>query len=535
MPGRMEFGFTYAGGQAAPKRARRDDEPFRLLLVGDFSGRGWKREHGGAPLPLARPVAIDAAAIDRAFGACGVALLIDGGDGEPAVVSFETVEDFHPDRLLARVPALGAALRLRVDLAARAPGPDTFESAERWLAQQVGLVSGGTAAPEAGPAPGEPAASAATASESADDAVARLLGRAPAAPAGAGAPASGSSSSPPATAAAAMRDLIASIVQPHVTPDPGPRRAQLLQAVDEVLAARLRAVLAAPAFRAIEGAWRGVERLVRTLDTDSELGVFLLDACRADLLDAVNAPDGNLEASALHRLLAASDRRYALVAVDLEVDRTREDLQLLGALGAVVARHGAALLGGAAPALAGSASLADLADPTAWRSPDEGAGGALWRALRESPIGRSVELALPRVLGRLPYGKKTDPIESFPFEELAPRAGRAPEARLWSPAAFAIAEVYGAAFRAEGWQLDAPAGQLDLEDLPAHSYDDDGELRLFAPAEVGLGERAATAVVAAGLTAILARRDRGAARVVTAGSIAIPAHPLDGPWRAGDE
>jgi len=516
MPGRMEFGFTFAGGRAAQKRPRRDDEPFQILLVGDFSGRGWKREHGGAPLPLARPIAVDAAAIDRAFGACGVALLIDGGGAEPTVMSLESLEDFHPDRLLARVPDLAAPLRLRADLAGRAPGAETFAAAESWLAQQVGLAAGAGAttaapAPETAQAPAKLNGGAAP--ESADDAVARLLGRAPQAPSATGASAGGS----PATAGAAMRDLIASIVQPHVTPDPGPRRAQLLQAMDEVLAARLRAILAEPAFRAVEGAWRGVERLVRTLDTDSELGVFLLDACRADLLEAVEAPDGNLEASAIHRLLASSDRRYALVAADLEVARTSKDLRLLGVLGAVVARHGAALIAGGGPSLAGSPSVADLADPTRWASPDEGADGALWRALRESPIGRSIELALPRVLGRLPYGKKTDPIESFPFEELAPRAGRAPEARLWSPAAFALAELYGAAFRADGWQMEALSGQLDLDDLPAHTYDDDGELRLFPPAEVPLGERAGAALVAAGLTAILARRDRGAARVLSVG------------------
>jgi len=534
MPGRMEFGFTFAGGKTAPKRQRSDDEPFRLLLVGDFSGRGWKRAHGGAALPLGRPVALDAAAIDRAFGACGVALLVDGGDGEPAVISFETIEDFHPDRLVARVPALAASLRLRAELASRAPGPDAFAAAEGWLAQQVGLAAG---APVAVPAAAAQAAAAspggtgAATSESADDAVARLLGRSPQTAVTSGA----SSSASPATAAAAMRDLIASIVQPHVTPDPGPRRAQLLQAMDEVLAARLRAILSAPDFRAVEGAWRGVERLVRTLDTDTELGVFLLDACRADLLDAVDAPDGNLEASALHRLLAASDRRYALVAIDLQVDRTREDLRLAGALGAVIARHGGALVAGAGPALAGSQTLAGLADPTTWRSPDEGADGALWRALRESPLGRSIELGLPRVLGRLPYGKKTDPIDSFPFEEIAPQAGRAPEARLWSPAPFAIAEMYGAAFRAEGWQMDTPAGQLDLEDLPAHTYDDDGELRLFPPAEVPLGERAGAALVTAGLTAILARRDRGAARILEAGSIATPPCPLQGPWLTSAE
>jgi type VI secretion system protein ImpC len=299
----------------------------------------------------------------------------------------------------------------------------------------------------------------------------------------------------------------------------------------------LRAVLSAPAFRALEGAWRGVDRLVRTLGTDAELRISLLDASRRDLLDAVSGgPDGNLEGSTLHRLLVADDRRFSLAAVDLDVALAGDDVRLCAALGAVVGRGGGALVAGAAPSLLGCDTLDALADPTQWRSPEQAPDGALWRALRESPIAPSIGLALPRVLARLPYGKKTDPIESFPFEEVGPRTGRAPDARVWSPAAFAIAEAYGAAFRAGGWEMDPSGsrGPFDLEDLPTHTYDDAGETRLFPPAEAVLGERAGAAIVASGLTAILARRDRGAARILGAASIATPAAPLAGPWVTRD-
>jgi type VI secretion system protein ImpC len=129
------------------------------------------------------------------------------------------------------------------------------------------------------------------------------------------------------------------------------------------------------------------------------------------------------------------------------------------------------------------------------------------------------------VLARLPYGKKTDPIESLPFEEVGSRIGRAPDARVWIPAAFAVAEAYGAAFRADGWAME-PSGRFDLDDLPAHTYDDAGETRFFPPAEVLLSERAGTAIVASGVTAILAHADRGTARILGAGSIAAPARPL---------
>lgn len=242
------------------------------------------------------------------------------------------------------------------------------------------------------------------------------------------------------------------------------------------------------------------------------------------------APDGNPEGSPLHHLLVADDRRFSLVAVDSAVALTGDDLRLCATLGAVVRRGGGALVAGAAPSLLGCDTLGAVADPTLWRSPEQTPDGALWHALRESPLAPSIGLALPRVLARLPYGKKLEPIESFPFEEVGLRTGPAPEARVWSPAAFAVAEAYGAAFRAGGWEMDPSGGPFELDNLPTHTYDDDGETRLFPAAEVALGERAGSAVGASGLTAILAHRDRGAARILGAASIATPAKPLEGPW-----
>ena len=37
--------------------------------------------------------------------------------------------------------------------------------------------------------------------------------------------------------------------------------------------------------------------------------------------------------------------------------------------------------------------------------------------LRESEDSKYVGLAMPRFLGRLPYGSKTEPVEEFAFEE----------------------------------------------------------------------------------------------------------------------
>jgi predicted component of type VI protein secretion system len=495
MSGRMDFdlGFGVRGGAARPHRS--EDAPFRLLLIGDLSARGARASEGRAP--LCRPLVLDAGEIEQAPGRFEVALSVEVPGTAAEVVRFESMDDFHPDRLFARLAAFEVPRKLRAALASPAPSPETFAAAEAWL-QGLAAAPAVMAMPPAPPAGrGAPESSEAT--------LERLLGRAPA-------PAPGAGRAGGATGV--IDDLLADIVKPHVTPDVGARRTALLSVVDEVLTRQMREVLGAPRFRALEGLWRGVDRVARTLDTDSELEIALLDADRVDLTAALPAPGGDLEASLLHRLLVADEPRgWSLIAVETPFNHSRGDLSLLAALAAVAARAGAAL-------------LADL--PAA--VPDGDA--AFWQALRGSPLADRIGLGLPRVLARLPYGKKTDPISSFPFEELPPRSGANP-VRVWGSAAFALAQGLGAAFRADGWELD-PGAAFELSDLPAHTYDDDGESRLVPTTEVAVTESAAAAMRLRGLTPLVPRVDRASARCPGISSIASSPAALSGPWSVDD-
>jgi len=91
----------------------------------------------------------------------------------------------------------------------------------------------------------------------------------------------------------------------------------------------------------------------------------------------------------------------------------------------------------------------------------------------------------------------------------------------------------GAAFRADGWELD-PGAAFELDDLPAHTYDDDGESRLVPTTEVAVNESAAAAMRLQGLTPLLPRVDRASARCPGISSIAISPAALSGPWSAAD-
>jgi len=505
MGGRTEFDMTF-GGRGAAGNARQEGAPFRLLLIGDFSGRAMRRARGEA-LPLKRPLVIDAGDLDRAVAALAPAVPVAVGSLPEETVRFAALEDFHPDQLLARLAMFEKPAQLRRTLARSTAGGDTFAAVEAWLREVTG------AAPEQSTAGGSTAGEA---TESTASALERLLGRGP-----------GASSAPPATDM--LQGILQKAVRPHLTSDDDvQRRALLLSVVDEVLTAQMRAVLASPALRPVEAAWRGVERLARAVDTDQSLVIALFDACPQDLDEALAAAGGDLAHSELHRLLVGSgsnDQPWTVIAVAWDFGLDLAELQRLATLGALGARTGAILLADASLTLIGCTSPADAADPGRWQTAAGGDAATFWQALRESPVGRAVGLVLPHILARLPYGKKTDPIESFPFEELSGQATRSPTAhRLWGSGAFGLAQLYATAFREQGWSGDVDG--TDLEDLPSHTFDDEGETRLVPAGQVAWPERAVEPLLARGITPLLARRDRAALHLSRSCSIAVPTTPL---------
>ena len=521
MGGRTEFDMTFGvrGGDASvDRKVREEGAPFRLLLMGDFSGRAIRRERGEA-VPLKRPLVVDAGDLDRAVAALAPAVPVVVGNLPEETVRFSALEDFHPDHLFARLAMFETPGRLRRELARSTAGGETFTAVEAWLSEMTGAAPG--AGPPSSTASGTTAGDAA---ESTASALERLLGRGPAA-----------GSAPPATDL--LQGILQQAVRPHLTSDDDvQRRALLLSVVDEVLTAQLRAVLASPALRPVEAAWRGVERIARAVDTDQSLVIALFDACPRDLDEALVAAGGDLARSELHRLLVGSgsnDQPWSVIAVAWDFGLELAELQRLATLGALAARTGAILLADASLTLIGCTSPADAADPARWQTAAGGDAATFWQALRESPVGRSIGLVLPRILARLPYGKKTDPIDSFPFEELSSQATRSPTAhRLWGSGAFGLAQLYAAAFRAEGWSGDVDG--TELEDLPSHAFDDEGETRLVPAGQVAWPERAVEPLLTRGITPLLARRDRAALHLSRSCSIAVPSTPLTVSSTTGD-
>jgi type VI secretion system protein ImpC len=438
MPGRVEFdiGFGRTG------RRRDGSEPMRLVVLGDFSGTGAADR---TPLANRRTRRVDIDNLDDVMRQLRPRLMLPAGE-----IQFEQIDDFHPDRLYARLDRFQALRRARTD------------------------------PPAAG-----------------DDTLSRLLGK-PIEP-----------EAPPAAAASGLDALIHNIVAPHIVKDTSAQARLHVAAVDAATGDEMRTLLHDPAFQSLEAAWRGVQWLISSLELDENLQLSLFDVTRDELLGDVVAAQGQVAQTGLYRTLVGrrsevpDGQGWSVLIGLFHFGPSQTDIGLLAALGLLASHAGGPLLAGADWALAGD---------------DAGALDG-WRALRRSEAARWIGLAAPRVLLRRPYGKGSDPIESFAFEEFA---GAPPQDELlWGNASLATALLIGKAFTARGWDM-TPGDEREVGDLPAYTFVRDGEREMQPCAERVLSDNQIETLLKAGLVPIACRRDRHGVVAVRFQSVSDP-------------
>jgi predicted component of type VI protein secretion system len=136
------------------------------------------------------------------------------------------------------------------------------------------------------------------------------------------------------------------------------------------------------------------------------------------------------------------------------------DVGLLAALGLIASQAGGPLLAGAGGSLTDDEPL-----PSAWD------------ALRRSEAAPWVGLAAPRVLLRLPYGKRTDPAETLAFEEV--QGPPEHDHFLWGTGSLATALLIARSLTTNGWQMQ-PGDEREIGDMPAYTFVRDGEPEMQA-------------------------------------------------------
>jgi type VI secretion system protein ImpC len=458
----FDFLFQSASGQ------ERSMMPLRIAILGDFGGQTPGSEY--APIP------IDCDNFDEVFEKIGVKL-----DLPPWEVGacddrfrFRKLDDFHPDLLLNQLGPLANLTELRAKLLR----PSSMEAAAKEL-QEVFKI--GALPPETPPA---------TSTESTEEMLARLLGK--------------PASEPYVTTSPAglANRLIQKIVGPNI-PDVHPQQAQLAALVDAALSARLRAILHHTAFQALESAWRGLDFLVRNITEEVKLSV--IDICQNEL--AATLSGGDLAKNAIYKQLEKIRPAAVLGIYTFEP----KDYAILAGMARLANACQTALVSGASPHLVGCSSFDGQPDPDDWAkdSSEELEG---FRAMRRMPEAAHLGLAMPRFLLRQPYGKGSDAIEAFSFEEMPAKPEH--ESYLWGNPAFLCGHLLTDAFGAQGSDMELRGGGGEVGGLPIHKFTIDGETQVKPCAEAWLSERAAEAILNHGIMPILSVRGRDAVRLL---------------------
>lgn len=505
MAGHMELEVDVRGRSA---KVRTGPRPFSILVLGDFGG--------AADSPAAQPGSsaarrirrLDLDSRDAVFASFESRLGLDLGAGTTEL-RFSDIEDFHPDRLYAALPEFQQLRSLR----RRLLNTETAASTLQELLTQSGPLQ--VAPAEQSEAKPEPVPE-----EDAGQMFERLLG----------AERQTRRETQQAAARTGLERLIHDLVAPHIVKDPDPRVDTAVGSVDAASADLMRNILHHRRFLRLEASWRGLYGLATELELDESLQLYACDIRREELLAALPDPGQPLQSSPLFGLLVDRQQQgadaapWTVIVGDYDFGPEPEDIALLTALGAAAAANGGVFLGGARPGILGCQSIAELSDSRYWSTADD--GHRLWDTLRASPIADRVGLAIPRVLGRLPYGEQTDPVDAFPFEELV---NRVHEDYLWINPAYACARVLAENFTQDGWNMD-PGDHLGLGTLPAHHYEDEGEVRLQPCAELLLSESTMVAMLERGLIPVISYRNQNTAMLARLQSIASPPAPLAGPW-----
>ncbi len=487
----MQYEVNFGRLGRAPKAATRGQK-FRLALLGDFSGRAnaGTLEIGEA-LARRRPVRIDVDNMDAVLAKLAPTLALPlAEDGGTVAVKIAGMDDFHPDQLVENVEVFEQLLTLRRNLGSRGG----FDRA----AKEV--LSWGGEAPLP-PAPRQ-ARGAAVATDRRLSDFARLTGRRPAAE--------------EASADALLRRLIG----PFVVPARDARQDQLVARVDEALSAAMRRVLHHPDFQAAEATWRGVEMLVRRIETGARMEIVLYDVSAEELAADLAASD-SLETSGLYGMLAeqplldAQSGALSAVIGLYMFELAPPHADLLGRVAQIAAAAGAPFVAGIMPDA--------LKTPMHEQHP---LIRDAWTALRELPAAAYLGLAAPRFLLRLPYGKKTDPIDAFAFEEFTRQEGLS--GMLWGHPALLPALLLAETWGQQGAKMKLGT-VMTAGDMAYYVYTDpSGEAVALPCTERLYSERQAAQVAAHRVMPLLSLRGRPDVRL--GGFASLAGTPLAGFW-----
>jgi len=510
MPKPFDFGgVNLTAGDDSSGAHPSPETPFCVAILGDFSGRANRGISDAKTIGKRRAWLIDRDNFDEVLARSGAEIQLPLDESGTLRLRFSEIDDFHPDHIFEHLEVFGKLRELR----ARLQDPSSFEKA----AEELGLGSRDVAPPSAKPVPTSAPSAVQLASGSLlDEMIEQTESR--------------GVTDRPRRPTDQIHAFAQRVVAQHLVSTPDPRQPEIVAVIDRAIGSLMRAILHNPDFQALEAAWRAAFLLVRQLDTGSQLKLYLFDISKHELAaDLSSAVD--LRETGAYRLLVEQSietpgaEPWSIIVGNYSFGSATGDAPLLSRMAKIASRARAPFLAAASPGLLGCASWASTPQPRDWNASPELTRA--WAELRRMPESNAIGLALPRFLLRLPYGKKTSPLETFDFEEFPETPVH--EDYLWGNPGFAVALLLAQSFSQAGWEM-RPGTAVEIDRLPLHVCGRAGESVSKPCSEVLLTEDAVERILEAGLMPLVSFKDQDRVRLGRFQSIADPPRGLAGRW-----
>ena len=481
-----------------------DEPPFRILMLGDWSGRAT-----GA-LSSRRPIEIDRDNFDEVVGRLKPRVELDFEDGSVLSLEFASLDDFHPDEIFRRVP-LFSEMR---DLRKRLRGAETFSAAAREARQMFGIAADMTV-----PAPEDPV------DESSGENLLDAILTQP----------SGGAAAPKRGARGELGGLVKELVRPHLVSVDEDEQTTLISAVDAATSQVMRSIIHHRRFHELEAAWRGLFFQVRRTETSGDLKIFILDIPKDDLADELKSAN-DLSETVLYRVLVTDaietpgGEPWALVGGNYAYSPVVDDVAALMRISRICAAAGAPFVAHIRPDVLGVHSLAEHPDPDEWNVTADTDAVKLWTALRGQAESQYLGMTVPRFLCRLPYGTESDPLENFEFEEFEGEPFH--DGYCWANACFVSAMLHARSYAVYGWSEMGRNLEQDVDGLPVHMYKSNGRTIYTPCAEIQMTDKGVDKLMEFGLTPLVSYREMDKIKIARHQSVADPVTGLRGRWNS---
>lgn len=304
----------------------------------------------------------------------------------------------------------------------------------------------------------------------------------------------------------------------------------MISKLDEKLTAQINEILHHEAFSKLESAWRGLHYLVSNTETDETLKIRVMNISKKDLSKTLKKFKGvAFDQSPLFKKIyeegygVLGGEPFGCLVGDFHFDHSPTDVDILAGISQIAAAAHAPFISAAAPSVLQMDSWQELTNPRdltkVFSTPDY----AAWRALRDSDDAKYLALTMPRFLARLPYGKDTDPVEAFSFEE---ETGKGDSSQYcWANSAYAMAANINKSFKEYGWcsRIRGVESGGAVEGLPCHTFpSDDGGVDMKCPTEIAISDRREGELSKNGFIALTHRKNSNMAAFIGAQSLHKP-------------